>query len=152
MLAMRLSQLDIGTYREILFIYDQVIGGTMRKNNFFSGEEVISRSLEMAKEWLEKSRAAELRVGSSYLGEEDDGKLFIIREYDDDGGALIRFYYDPNFQRRCQEAIFRARNFETEIKWFLFSRGLARPAGDFEQRALVDRLMKILAASDNDGA
>jgi len=154
MLGIKLSQLDAGTLREILFVYDQLIGGTSRERHYFADDNmVLNRTVEMINEVLNRSSTyAELRIGSSFAGEETNGKLFIVREGNIGEDQVIRFSYDPNFGRRCPEADVLARDFQTEINWFLFSRGLAVLAGDLDQRNKVDRLMETLEASNNDGS
>ena len=125
MSGMRLSQLTEELLKEIFLLYDRVVGGQVKKYVFGSSSMPMSERVKRIHEEFKRgSSDLDHRFGSKLKdGDDEDAKLFVRWETIEDGDKIIRFSFDPNLVRG-EEAERLTKEFEREIDYLLFSKGL----------------------------
>lgn len=122
MYGMKLSQLTEDILQDILFLYEQIVGGQLSSSS-------MCERLRWLQEGLEKSNAVDWRYGSKLKTErgltDRNAKLIVWRETKTiDNDVIIRFYFDPNLISG-EEAEQLKRKFEEEVDSLLISKHIA---------------------------
>lgn len=153
MLGMYLSQLDAGVFREIMYIYETLIGGKVRGNDqesdpYRDAERFVQTVVIL---FNGRSNVAEFRFGSDFEGRWPHARLLVYdHSPQDDRGKTISFYFDPHLERKTAEAAEMIRRFESEIDYFLFSRGLAVFVETYEPRERLKKMAACIEQEKND--
>ncbi|MFA6096184.1 MAG: hypothetical protein WC788_00985 [Candidatus Paceibacterota bacterium] len=99
MYGMRLSELNEERLRDILLLYEKIVGGNVRQYALQRSSEPMALRLE----YIRNNLSCGLRFGSSLNGGEDNAKLFFWREkplYDETTrkriDEVVRISFDPN--------------------------------------------------------
>ena len=99
MYGMKLSELNEERLKDILLLYEKIIGGNVRRYALQRSSQPMALRLE----YIRNNLSCGLRFGSSLNGGEDDAKLFFWREkplYDEITKSrideVIRISFDPN--------------------------------------------------------
>lgn len=124
---MRLSRLTEELLKEIFLLYDRVVGGQVKKYVFGSSSMSMSERVERIYEEFERGGFdLSHRFGSKLKGGDDvDAKLVVWWETTEDGDKIIRFSFDPNLARGEEASGRLTKEFEREVDYLLFSKGLA---------------------------
>lgn len=124
--GLKLSQLTEEVLKDILIIYDQVVGGAVWDRVFSKSSPSIGDRLNKIQEGLRHSNVVDWRFGSRLKGDERlNAKFCLWREEGiSDGDMIIRFSFDPNLVHG-EEAESLQNEFEKAINNYLTQKGLA---------------------------
>ena len=122
MYGIKLSQLTEDILQDILFLYEQIVGGQL-------GSSSIGERLRWLQEGLKRSNAVDWRYGSKLKTErgmtDRNAKLIIWRETKTiNNDVVIRFSFDPNLISG-EEADELKRKFEEEVDNLLILKHIA---------------------------